>query len=442
MPLDRLPQERPNGARVAYVNARLLDPATGLDERGALLTEGEQIADFGPRLFADGVPDGIRVIDVAGQCLAPGLVDMRVLLGEPGQEQLETVKSGSRSAAAGGVTAFVCLPNTDPVIDDVAGVEFIARRAREVKMVKIYSYAAATRGCEGREISEMGLLAHFGAVGFTDGLKAIASAKTMRRALGYAKAFDRPIIQHPEEPSLAEGGMMNAGERATRLGLSGIPREAEIIMIERDLRLVELTGGRYHAAHVSTGESVELIRRAKARGLPVTCDTAPHYFALTETDVGEYRTFAKVCPPLRGEMDRRAIVEGLADGTIDAIASDHTPQDADHKRLPFAQAAFGVIGLETLLPLTLGLAQKGAMGLLDALACVTVKPAAILNLPHGRLAKGAAADLVIFDPEVPWTVDVSKFRSKCKNSPFEDRPVQGRALRTVVDGRTVWQRDA
>jgi len=425
--------------RTAYINARLLDPATGLDSPGALLTEGAKIADLGPRLFADGVPSDVKVVDLAGKALAPGLVDMRVLITEPGGEQNETVKSAARAAAAGGVTTVVCLPNTDPVIDDVAGIEFINRKARDVKQVKIWAYGAATRGTEGREITEMGLLANAGAVGFTDGSKAIANAGVMRRVLNYAKVFGRPVIQHPEEPSLA-AGVMNAGERATRLGLNGIPREAEIIMIERDLRLVEMTGGRYHVAHVTTSESVEVIRRAKARGLPVTCDTAPHYFALTETDVGDYRTFAKVSPPLRDEMDRRAIVAGLADGTIDVIASDHTPRDQDQKRVPFSQAAFGVIGLETLLPLTLELAHKKAVSLLGALACVTCRPAGILGLPAGRLAVGAAADLVVIDIDVPWTVDEDAFLSKSKNSPFGNRPVQGRAVRTIVDGRTVWTR--
>lgn len=426
----------------AFINARLLDPATGLDVPGALLVVNEDIADFGPQLFNDGRPaDGIEVVDLQGACLCPGLVDMRVLLGEPGAEQLETIKSGGAAALAGGITAMVCLPNTDPMIDDVAGLEFVARRGRELKQAKLHSYACATREAEGREITEMGLLAKMGAVGFTDGLKSIASAKVLRRALSYAAAFDRPIIQHAEEPDLAGEGVMNAGEIATRLGLSGIPREAEIIMLERDMRLVEMSGGRYHAAHISTSESVEIIRRAKERGLKVTCDTAPHYFALTETDVGDYRTFAKVSPPLRGEMDRRAIVAGLADGTIDAIASDHIPRDADLKRLPFAQAAFGVIGLETLLPLTLELYHKKAMSLNAALACVTFKPADILRLPYGRLQKNAKADLTIFDPDTPWVVAPSKFKSKSKNSAFEDRPVQGRALRTVVDGRTVWKRE-
>ncbi len=424
-------------SRVAYLNARVIDPATGFDQRANLLTDGSRIADFGPGLFADGVPDGIQAIDLTGQCLAPGLVDMRVLIGEPGDEEKDTIKSASRAAAVGGITAMALLPNTDPVLDEVAGLEFVARRAREAKLVKVFAYGSATRGTEGNEITEMGLLAQAGAVAFTDGTKAIGSAKTMRRALSYAKTFDKLIVQHPEEPTLG-GGMMNAGEIATRLGLVGIPREAEIIMIERDLRLVELTGGRLHFAHVTTGESVDLIRRAKERGLRVTCDTAPHYFALTEVDVGDYRTFAKVSPPLRGEMDRRAVVVGLADGTIDAIASDHVPQDQDQKRLPFGQAACGVSGLETLFPLTLELVHKGALTLSQALACVTVKPADILGLPLGRIAKGGPADLVAFDLDQPWQIDVSRFKSKSKNSPFDKRPVQGRPLRTIVDGRAVW----
>jgi dihydroorotase len=390
--------------RVAYINARLLDPATGLDEHGALLTDGARIADFGRRLFADGVPDGVETIDLGGQCLAPGLVDMRAQLGEPGEEHKETILTASRSAAAGGVTATVCLPNTDPVIDDVSGIEFIARRAREVRLVKVFAYAAATKKLQGRELTEMGLLSEAGAVAFTDGVKAIADAVTMRRALSYASTFGLLIVQHPEE-----------------------------------LRLVELTGARYHAAHISTREAVDVIRQAKRRGLPVTCDTAPPYFALTETDVGDYRTFAKLSPPLRGEMDRRAIVEGLADGTIDAIGSDHTPHDQDSKRVPFSQAAPGVVGLETLLPLTLELVHNGKLPLLKALAAVTCRPADILGLPLGRLAKGGPADLVVFDPDRLWRIDADRLLSKSKNCPFDHRPVTGRATRTVVDGRTVYE---
>ncbi|MFC7332945.1 dihydroorotase [Rhodocista pekingensis] len=423
--------------RTAYINARLLDPATGLDAPGALLVEGERIADLGPRLFADGVPEGIAVVDCGGHCLAPGLVDLRAHVGEPGFEHNETIATAGRAAAAGGITALAALPNTDPVIDDVAGLEFIARRAREERLVKIFAYAAVTRETAGSQITEFGLLAEAGAVGFTDGLHAVSDALVMRRALSYASAHGQTIFQHPEEPRLASGSM-NSGEVATRLGLGGIPAAAEIIMLERDLRLVELTGGRYHAAHISTAEGVEVIRRAKAKGLAVTCDTAPPYFALTEVDVGDYRTFFKLSPPLRGEMDRRAIVAGLADGTIDAVASDHLPHDQDSKRVPFAQAAFGAVGSETLLPLTLELAHKGALPLLRALAAVTCIPAGILGLPElGRLRPGGPADLVLFDAGRPWVVEAEKLRSKSKNTCFDRRPVQGLVLRTVVDGRTV-----
>ncbi len=424
--------------RTAYVNARLLDPASGLDAPGALLAEDGRISDLGPGLFTDGVPDGIQKIDCGGACLAPGLVDMRVQLREPGEEHKETMDSAGRAAAAGGVTSMVGLPNTDPVIDDVAGVEFIARRAREVKGVKVYTYAAVTRNLEGRELTEIGLLAESGAVAFTDGLKPVADAQVMRRALAYATTFNQLIVQHPEEPSLS-GGAMNGGELATRLGLPGIPKLAEVMMIERDLRLVEMTGGRYHAAHISTAESVEAIRRAKDRGLRVTCDTAPHYFALNEIAVGEYRTFAKVSPPLRGEADRLAILEGVADGTIDAVASDHAPHDQESKRLPFAIAEPGIVGLETLLPLSLQLVHWGKLELLELLKRLTVAPAEILGLQAGRLAKGAPADLTIFEPQRAWKIDPDSFRSKSKNSPFEGLPVEGRVKRTVVDGRTLFE---
>jgi dihydroorotase len=431
-----------NGAPpAAYVNARLLDPDSRLDAPGAVLVEGGRIADIGPRLFADGVPEGIRRVDCGGQCLAPGLIDMRVQLREPGEEHKETIVTAGHAAARGGITSMVALPNTEPVIDDVAGVEFIARRAREAKLVKVYTYAAATRRLEGQEITEIGLLAEFGARGFTDGLKAIADAQVMRRALSYARTFGQIIVQHPEEPALADGAM-NEGEVATRLGLAGIPAAAEVVMIERDLRLVELTGGGYHAAHVSTAAGVAAIRQAKARGLRVTCDTAPHYFTLNETAVGNYRTFAKVSPPLRAEADRQAIAEAVADGTIDAIASDHSPHDQEAKRQPFANAEPGIAGLETLLPLSLALFHQERLGLLDVLACLTSRPAAILGLPGGRLAKGAPADLVLFDAEQPWLIDPDKFLSKSKNSPFDQHPVQGKVLTTVVDGRHIFEAEA
>jgi dihydroorotase len=292
-------------ARTAYVNARLLDPESGLDAPGTLLTEGPRIADFGPRLFNDGLPEEIAKVDCGGCCLGPGLVDLRVQLREPGEEHKETIETASRAAAAGGITSMAALPNTDPVVDDVSGVEFVARRAREVKLVKVYTYGAITKDLAGKQMTELGLLSSYGAVAFTDGVKAVADAQVLRRALSYARTFDLVIAQRPEEPSLATG-TMNGGELATRLGLAGIPAAAEVIMLERDLRLVELTGGRYHAANLSSAGSLAVIRAAKAKGLRITCDTAPHYFTLNENAVGDYRTFAKVAPPLRSEADRAA----------------------------------------------------------------------------------------------------------------------------------------
>jgi dihydroorotase len=427
---------------VFYKNVRLVDPASGLDlapsADGGLLTEDEAILDFGPDIGNKPLPDDVVVVDGGGMVLAPGLVDMRVMVGEPGLPHKETIATAAAAAAAGGVTSMICLPNGEPVLEDVAGLEYIARRARETRSVKFYAYAAATRGLKGQDLTEYGLLTKAGAVGFTDGNRAIADAGTMRRALAYAHHFGQLIIQHPEEPSLSKNGVMNSGEIATRLGLRGIPRLAEVMMIERDLRLVEMTGARYHAAHLSTREGVDAIRQGKKRGLPISCDTAPHYFALTETDVGDYRTFAKVSPPLRDEMDRRAIVEGLADGTIDAIASDHTPEDQDAKRVPFAQAAPGVIGLETLLPISLELVHRGHMTLPRLLACLSYHPARLLGLSQGRFQRGAAADLVLFDPDQPWVIDTEQLRSKSKNSAFDKRPVSGRVHRTIVDGRSVF----
>ncbi|HWT98728.1 MAG TPA: dihydroorotase [Terriglobales bacterium] len=439
MTLQRPPkrQLRP----LALINARLIDPTSKRDETGGLLVDDGVIRDLGPQIGRSQVSEEAEIIDCGGHVLAPGLVDMRVQLREPGEEHQETIETGSLAAAAGGVTSMVCLPNTDPIIDDVAGVEFIARRARETKRAKIYCYGALTKGLEGKDIVEMGLLHQSGALGFTDALTAVADAQVMRRALSYARTFDLLVVQHPEEPRLAAGGAMNNGELASRLGLSGIPACAEVMMIERDLHLVRMSGARYHVAHVSTAAAVEKIRQAKQEGLRVTCDTAPPYFSLNEAEVGDYRSFAKLSPPLRGEADRRAIAAAVAEGVIDSIASDHAPLDVESKRVPFAQAVPGVIGLETLLPVSLELYHKGQMPLIDLIRCLTSRPADILGLPQGRLAKGAPADMVLFDIDRPHRIDVAKFRSKSKNSPYDARPVQGKVLKTFVDGRVVFAAD-
>lgn len=427
--------------QTAYVNARLLDPATGLDTTGGVLTDGETIVDFGPQVTNGNVPDGANVIDCGGHCLCPGLVDIRVQIREPGEEHKGTIESAGRAGTAGGVTTMVCLPDTSPIIADMSVVEFVARRARKIGLSKVYPYGAITKDLAGQELTEIGILAEAGAVAFTDAGKAVADATVMRRALSYAATFDQLIVQHAEEPSLAADGTMNEGEVATRLGLRGIPTAAETIIVERDLRLLELTGGKLHFAHVSTADAVEAIRRAKSRELNVTCDTAAPYFSLNETSVGEYRTFAKLSPPLRGEADRLAIVEGLKDGTIDVVCSDHLPHDEDSKRLPFAQAAFGGVGLETLLPVSLELYHNGHLSLNDVLAKLTARPAELMGLPAGRLEKGDAADLTVFDLERGWKVDADQLASKAKNSPFDGRLVQGLVLRTVIDGRTVYTVD-
>ena len=422
----------------AYLNARLLDPDSGLDISGALLAKGGVIADFGPGLFADGVPSGTETVDCGGHCLSPGLIDMHVHLREPGHEHKETIATGGLAAAAGGVTSMACMPNTRPVIDDVALIEFVQRRAREAKGVKVYPIGAVTRGLEGTQLTEMGMLAEAGAVGFSDDGLPIADSQVMRRALSYARTFGLIVSQHAEDLSLTGCGCMAEGEVSTRLGLPGIPDASEIVVVERDIRLVEITGGRYHVAHISTAGAVDAVRRAKRAGLPVTCEVAPHHFALTDHDVGDYRTFAKMAPPLRSEANRQAMVDGLKDGTIDAIASDHAPHDQESKRLPMARAANGVVGLETMLPLSLELYHAGHLPLREVLHRLTCAPADLLGIDAGRLRRGAPADLVLFDLDAPWRIDRDVFRSKSDNTPFDGRPVQGRVLRTVVDGRTLF----
>jgi dihydroorotase len=417
---------------LAFTGARLIDPASGLDAARVLVVEGGVIA-----AIADAAPAGAEIVDCDGAVLAPGLVDLRVALREPGEEHKESLAALAAAAAAGGVTTLMALPDTDPPLDEPALVEFVARRAASYGSVTVLPCGAATKGCAGRELAEMGLLKEAGAVAFGDGRRAIAEARTMRLALSYARAFGAMVVQHPEEPTLASGGAMTEGELATRLGLPGIPAAAEALMVARDIRLAALTGGHVHFAHVSTAEALDLIREAKRAGVRVTCDTAPPYFDLNETAVGEWRTYAKLSPPLRSEEDRQAVVSALADGTIDAIASDHQPQDTDAKRLPFAQAEAGGAGLETLLAVTLGLVHGGQLSLPAALALLTSRPAALLGLSAGRLAPGAPADLVLFDPERAWQVK-EEVLSGARNTPFDGRPLQGRVLGTWKSGRRVF----
>ena len=417
-----------------FTGVRLLDPASGLDQHGDLLIRDGRILDVGPSL---GRPDDVIVVAGDGAILCPGLVDMRAALGEPGYEYRETIASAAEAAAAGGITTLAALPDSLPAIDDPALVRLLRARGEETGSLTILPYGAVTTGCRGEELAELGLLREAGAIAFTDGGRAVGSARMMRLALSYARGFGARIVQHPEDPSLASGGAATEGALATRLGLPGIPAAAEAILVARDIRLAALTGGAVHFAHVSTAEALTLIRQAKADGVAVTCDTAPPYFDLNETAIGDFRTYAKLSPPLRKEADRMAVVAALADGTIDAIASDHQPRDADDKRQPFALATPGGAGLATLLGITLAQVHKGALPLAQAIELLTAKPAALLGIEAGRLTKGAPADVCLFHPDRIWQVEAGKLPGKAQNTPFDGRALEGVVLGTWKAGRRV-----
>ena len=421
---------------ILLANARLLDPVTARETRGGVLVSGGVIRDFGADLHAAAVAEA-EVVDCGGALLLPGLVDLRAFIGEPGEEYRETLRSASEAAAAGGVTTVIAQPNTSPVIDDPAVVDFVLRRARDTAIVNIRVAAALTKGCRGQEMSEIGLLKEAGAVAVTDGDRAVTNAQVMRRALTYARVFDMPVIHHVEDPNLVGEGVMNEGEFSTRLGLPGIPSAAETIMLERDIRLVALTGGRYHAAMITCRESLEVIRRAKNAGLPVTAGVSINHLTLNEMDIGGYRTFLKLNPPLRSEVDRLAMVEAVAEGLIDVIVSDHNPQDVETKRLTFTECAPGAIGLETMLSAGLRLVEAGQISLPRLIEAMSEAPAKLAGLQTGRMAKGAPADLIALDPEMPWVVDASALRSRCKNTPFDEARLSGKVTMTMVAGRIV-----
>ncbi len=421
-----------------FINARVIDPASGRDEPGGLLVADGVITDVGGHLRRN-APPGAAVVDCNGHILCPGLIDAQVYTGDPGQEHRETLKTASFAAAAGGVTTIVCMPDTEPVIDQVALVDYVQRRARERAVVHVHIIAALTKGLKGQELAEIGLLQRAGAVAFSNGKSSISNTGVMRNALNYSKDFGALIMHHTEDPYLSDGGAMNSGEVSTRLGLKGVNKAAEALVVERDVRLVGMTGGRYHASTISCAESLAIVRGAKARGLSVSCGVSINHLTLNENDIGSYRTFFKVRPPLRSEEDRTAMVRALAAGDIDVIVSSHDPQDADVKRRPFAEAADGAIGLETLLAAALRLYHADEIGLLPLLRAMTINPAKLLGLPGGRLEKGAPADLLLFDPGQPWVVDREQLRSRSKNSPFDEQKLQGRVLKTMVAGRMVYQ---
>jgi dihydroorotase len=422
-------------------NARLVDPASERDGLGAVLVRDGVIADVAWGATPD-APDGAEIVDCGGHVLAPGLVDMRAFIGEPGAEHRETLRSASEAAAAGGVTTIVCMPDTNPVIDDPAIVDFVLRRARDTAIVNICTAAALTKGLDGREMTEIGLLGDAGAVAFTDGERSVRNTQVMRRALTYARDFGALVMHHVEDPDLVGDGVMNEGELASRLGLLGIPREAETLMLERDIRLVRLTGSRYHAAMISCADSVDIVARAKELGLPVTCGVSINNLALNENDIGDYRTFLKLSPPLRGEDDRQAMIEALAACVVDTVVSDHNTQDVETKRVPFGEAAPGAVGLETLLSAALRLVHAGQIPLPKLLRALSTRPAEILGLAGGRLAPGAPADVIVVDIDAPYVLDRAELRSRSKNSPFDEARLQGQVLKTFVAGRLVHERDA
>ncbi len=419
-------------------NAHILDPSQGIDEVSDLLVRDGRFEAIGKELVAD---DGAETIDAKGRHLFPGLVDARVYLGEPGGEHRETIASASKAAAAGGVTSFIMMPETDPVIDDVALVDFIARAARAQSVVRVYPAVSITKGFEGKELTEFGLLQKAGAVMLTEGKRSMENNLILRRAMTYAKDFGLVMANETSDRDLSANGVMNEGLFATHLGLPGIPAEAEIIPLERDLRLAALTGTSYHAAKISTATSADAIAASKQLGHDVTCGVSINNLTLNENDIGRYRTYLRLQPPLRSEEERMAMIEALANGTIDIIVSSHDPQDVDEKRHPFAEAADGAIGLETLFSAALRLYHNDQVPLPRLIEALSCKPAEIFGLPGGSLKPGDKADFFIADLDAPWVVREENIVSISKNTPFEGERFSGMVMQTFVSGKPVFKRE-
>ncbi|RMF42254.1 MAG: dihydroorotase [Deltaproteobacteria bacterium] len=417
-------------------NGRVIDPRNQIDGQLDIQIEKGTVSQVGSDLEAGDA----EVFDAAGKLVTPGLIDVHVHLRDPGLEYKEDIASGTLSAVAGGFTAVACMPNTQPVNDNLAVTRYIQEKAKEVGHCRVYPIAAITRGLKGESLTEMGELTEAGVPGFSDDGRPVESGAVMRRALEYSRPFGAAVISHAEELSLVGDGVMNEGFVATELGLKGIPWAAEDAMIARDVMLAELTGGHLHVAHISTRGGVEIVRQAKKRGVKVTCEATPHHFVLTDEAVRGYNTNAKMNPPLRSEQDRQAVRDGLADGTIDCIATDHAPHHFDEKNVEFNLAMNGIVGLETALPLTLRLVEEGVISLQRAVELLTCGPASALGLPGGHLATGAPGDVTIIDPDLEWTVELEKLKSKSKNSPFGGWNMRGAAVATIVGGRIVHTR--
>ncbi len=417
---------------------RVIDPFTGLDKVQNLLIKEGRIAEILDDAPIQGL-SGVEVIDIAGKIAVPGLIDIHTHLREPGNEYKETIASGSEAAAAGGFTSIACMPNTNPVNDKRSTTEFILKRAKECGLVNVYPIAAISLKSEGALLSEYWDLKEAGAVGFSDDGRPVMNSALMRRALEYASSLDMPIISHCEDTNLSSGGVMHEGMVSAELGLVGIPAAAEEVMVARDIILAGYTGAHIHIAHVSAAGAVRLVREAKARGVRVTAETAPHYFTLTDEAVRAFDTFARVYPPLRGQEDLEAVKEGLRDGTIDTIASDHAPHARTDKELEFDYAATGLTGLETSLALSLSLVQEGILTLPELIRKMTINPARVIHIPKGTLAEGADADITVIDPDRQWVVDPGTFRSRGKNTPFGGRHLTGKAVMTIVGGKISFQ---
>jgi len=419
---------------VLICGGRVIDPANGLDAIANVLIKDGRIAAVGEEKGKAGTE-----IDASGLIVCPGLVDMHVHLREPGQEWKEDIESGSRAAVAGGVTSMCCMPNTTPRLDHAGAIRQVIERAGEIGLCNVRPIAAVTKNLDGKELTEMRELVRAGAVAFSDDGMPVWHGGIMRKALEYASSFGFLVIQHAEDLQLTQGGCVNEGWISTQLGVEGMPAEGEDDMVARDIMLARLADARYHVAHISSDGAVELVRRARSEGLKVSAEAAPHHFALTEEEVLGFNTDAKMNPPLRTEEDRQAVIEGLRDGTIEIIATDHAPHHEDDKRCGLSCAAFGIVGLETMLPVSLGLVRDGVLSLPDLLAKVTSNPAKLLNLDTGTLSEGASADVCIFDPEATWRLDRNKLFSKSKNTPWHGREITGKVTHTIRGGRIVFE---
>ena len=422
---------------IFIAGGHVIDPGRFNGVADVLIDEGRVVA-VGPRLK---VPAGCTKIDAVGRLVLPGFVDLHVHFREPGFEYKESIQSGAAAAVAGGFTSVCCMPNTNPVNDNQAITELMLDRARAAGLANVFPIGAITKGSEGKELAEIGDLRRAGCVAISDDGKPVMNSLVMRRAMEYALAFDVPVVDHCEDLHLAEGGCMNEGAISTELGLPGIPAAAEDVMVARNVALAELTGARLHLAHISTEGSVRMVREAKSRGLKVTAEACPHHFTITEETVRGYNTYAKMNPPLRTWKDVQAIKEGLRDGTIDVIATDHAPHASQEKQLGITEAPFGIVGLETALPLTLALVDEGVLSLESAVDKLSTAPAKAFGLAKGTLAVGADADVAIVDQQEQWEVDPAKFRSKSRNTPFAGWKVKGRVTTTIVSGRVVFETD-